>query len=133
MPIEQLPWKMGISCVENETGVDEVPGPHGDAFVPYDPGEPEVAPLMLPLVLAELPDSVPATEPVPLAPLPAPSPQSQASKPVPASTAPVGTPAGAPLVPLAPSLAVVRPPQPIASNAIDAAKRNAPRLHRLIP
>jgi hypothetical protein len=46
---------------------------------------------------------------------------------VPAAFAPLP-----PVVPV-PALAVVRPPQPTASTATHAAKRNAPRTGRLIP
>jgi hypothetical protein len=56
VPTEQLPWKMGISWVENETVVDEVPAPHGDELVPDE--APEAEP-------AAAPDSEPVAELLP--------------------------------------------------------------------
>jgi len=69
VPIEQLPWKMGISWVENETGVDEVPGPQGAVLLPEaDVPEAPVAEVPDPDPLEPEPDSAFAPEPVPVPP-----------------------------------------------------------------
>jgi hypothetical protein len=61
VPTEQLPWKMGISWVENETVVDEVPGPHGAELLP-EAAVPEAA-VPEALVPDVVPDPVVPVEP----------------------------------------------------------------------
>ena len=95
VPIEQLPWKMGISWFENETVVDEVPAPQGAVLVPEAPVVPE----------APAPDAVPDAAPEP-APEVAVEPDSDPPEPEPV------------LEPLLVVLVPVPQAMPVASEAI---------------